>query len=97
VCIPPLQAQLQGLILTLFPKMALPGVVRVSLGIESCEEDVDALVDVLGQIARQPRAGAGRHAAPTRDGTSRLTQAEVRQQMDDFVRAAAQRVYALSD
>ena len=58
VDVPPLLEQLQGLILTLFPRLNLPGVVRVSLGIENSAEDVDALVQVLGNIARQPRAGA---------------------------------------
>ena len=78
VGIPPLLEQLQGLILILFPRVALPGVVRVSLGIENSEEDVDTLIHVLGSIARQPRSGAER---------------DVRQQMDDFARAAAGRVY----
>jgi selenocysteine lyase/cysteine desulfurase len=79
VGVPPLLEQLQGLILRLFPRVALPGVVRVSLGIENSEEDVDTLIRVLGSIARQPRAEAEK---------------DVRQQMDDFVRAAARRVYA---
>ncbi len=78
----PLLQRLQGLILTLFPQVALPGLTRVSLGLENSAEEVDALIEVLDKIARQPRAGANRHV--------------VRQQMDDFARAAAQRVYAYS-
>jgi selenocysteine lyase/cysteine desulfurase len=78
VGVPPLLEQLQGLMLNLLPKLSLPGVVRVSLGIENSAEDVDALVRVLGEIARQPRRGA---------------EGDVRGQMDDFVRAAAGRVY----
>jgi selenocysteine lyase/cysteine desulfurase len=76
--IPPQLAQIQGLILTLFPGLALPGVVRVSLGLENSAEDVDTLIHVLGEIARQPRTGADR---------------DIRQQMADFARSAAQRVY----
>jgi hypothetical protein len=53
-------------------------VVRVSLGIENSEADVDTLIQVLGEIARQPRARGAR---------------EVQQQMDDFTRAAARSVY----
>ena len=75
----PLLARFQGLILTLFPQVSLPGLTRVSLGIENSDEDVDTLLHVLGTIARQPRAGANR---------------EFQQQMDDFARAAAQSVYA---
>ena len=76
--IPPLLQQFQGVMLTLFPKLSLPGVVRVSLGIENSAEDVDVLIRVLDSIARQPRAGV---------------KGDVEQQMDDFARAAAQRVY----
>jgi selenocysteine lyase/cysteine desulfurase len=74
----PLLAQLQGVILTLFPKIRLPGLTRVSLGIGNSNEDVDTLIHVLGKIARQPRP---------------LVQKNIQRQMNDFARAAAQRVY----
>jgi selenocysteine lyase/cysteine desulfurase len=89
----PLLALLQGLILTLFPQVALPGLTRVSLGIENSEEDVDTLIHVLGKIARQPRAGVDNPFASTKNGTPTAPQTVVQQQMDDFARAAAQRVY----
>lgn len=76
---------LQGLILTLFPRVALQGLTRVSLGIENSPDDVDALIQVLGRIVRKPRAGVDR---PT------PTKTDLQTQMDDFVRAVAQRVYA---
>jgi selenocysteine lyase/cysteine desulfurase len=75
--IPPLLERFQGVLLTLFPRITLPGVVRVSLGIENTEEDVDRLIQVLGGIAKRPRTGV-----------------DVRRQMDDCARAAAERVYA---
>ena len=87
--ISPVLERFQGLILTLFPKLALPGVVRVSLGIENRAEDVDTLIAVLGKIARQAQARVGRKGASRPDSTPGLPQAE----MDDFIRAAAQRVY----
>jgi hypothetical protein len=80
----PLLERFQGLIVTLFPQVSLPGLTRVSLGIENGAEDIDALLQVLGQIARQPRAGMGNPFASTTD---------VQQQMDDFAGAAARRVY----
>ena len=86
--VPPLLALLQGVILTLFSQVSLPGLTRVSLGIENGAEDIDTLIHVLGKIARQPRSGAATH-----NGTSSLPQADVQQQMDDFARAAAQKVY----
>jgi selenocysteine lyase/cysteine desulfurase len=81
----PLLERFQGLIVTLFPKLNLPGLVRVSLGIENSEDDVGTLIHVLGGIARQPRAGA--------ESPFASTQADVQQQMDDFTRAVAQRIY----
>ena len=57
----------------------------MSLGIENSAEDVDTLIHVLGKIARQPRAGV--------DNPFASTQTDVQKQMDDFARAAAQRVY----
>jgi selenocysteine lyase/cysteine desulfurase len=52
--IPPALEQFQRLIVTLFPRLNLPGVARVSLGIENTAEDVDRLLTVLGTI-RQGR------------------------------------------
>jgi selenocysteine lyase/cysteine desulfurase len=57
VNIPKLLEQFQGLLLTLFPKLSLPGLVRVSLGIGNSEEDVDTLIQVLDKIARQRSTG----------------------------------------
>jgi selenocysteine lyase/cysteine desulfurase len=90
----PRLASFQGLMLNLFPKIALPGLVRVSLGLENSEEDVDTLIHMLGQIARQPRARMDRNLAAAPDGIRRPAQMDVKQQMDDFARAAAQLVYA---
>jgi selenocysteine lyase/cysteine desulfurase len=77
--VPPWAERLQGVILTVLRRLELPGVARVSLGIENSEEDVDTLIDVLGGIARQPRSGS-----PGK---------RVKQQLDEFSEAAAQRVY----
>ncbi len=76
--VPPLLEQFQGVMLTLVPKLSLPGLTRVSLGIENSAEEIDTLIQVLGDIARQPRTRS--------DG-------DVQRQMDAFARAAAQRVY----
>jgi selenocysteine lyase/cysteine desulfurase len=67
----------QWLIVILLPSLELPGVARVSLGIENSEQDVDWLLDVLGQIARHTPSRAR----------------DVRRRMDAFVEAAAQNVY----
>jgi len=71
----------QRVLVNIFPRLSLPGVARVSLGIENTEEDVDTLLRVLGDIAREPKANAAKG---------------LRAQIDAFTAAAAQRVYARS-
>ncbi len=87
--ISPFLEQFQRLIVTLFPKLKLPGLARVSLGIENNQEDVDRLIHVLDKIARKEN-----HAASTQNGTPTLPKANVQQQMDDFAKATALRVYS---
>ena len=77
--VPPWAERLQGVILTVLRRFELPGVVRVSLGLENNEEDVDRLIHVLGDIARQPKGGPA--------------EKDVRQQMDESSKTAARRVY----
>jgi selenocysteine lyase/cysteine desulfurase len=79
VNVPPILEQFQGLLLTLFPRLNLPGVVRVSLGIENNEAEIDELLRVLGQIARQPGSETGQMA---------------QKQMSHFVTSTARKVYA---
>lgn len=81
----PLQ-QFQGAMLTLVPRLSLPGLTRVSLGIENSVEDVDALLEVLDQITRQPLAREENPLATQRT--------DIQLKMDEFAAAAAQRVYA---
>ena len=80
VGVPPWAERLQRLILIVLRRFELPGVVRVSLGLQTSEEDIDTLIHVLGGIARQPKVGASEKA--------------VRQQMDASCTASAGRVYA---
>ena len=82
--IPPLLQQFQGVMLTLFPQLALPGLTRVSLGIENTVREIDTLIDVLDKIARQPAA---------EDNPFATIKTDIQRQMDDFARAAAQRIY----
>jgi selenocysteine lyase/cysteine desulfurase len=74
----PFLERFQRLIATLFHKVNFPGLARVSFGIENTEEDIDTFIDVLGKIARQPRTSSHH---------------DVKHQMNEFTRAASQRVY----
>ena len=80
--VPPWAEQVQRLILTVLRRFELPGVVRVSLGIDNSEADVDTLIRVLDGIARQPK--------------DRAPEKIFRQQMDDACKASAQKVYAVT-
>ena len=74
----PALEQFQGVILTLFKQVSLPGLTRISLGIENNAEEIDTMLQVLRDIATQP------HSA---------SDAAVQRQMNDFACAAAQCVY----
>ena len=76
--IPRFLEELQRFVVTLFPRLALPGVARVSLGLQNSVEDVDTFLRVLGEIARE-RGGRDRRVAL---------------EIETFVRSAAERVYA---
>ena len=80
--IPAWAQEIQRVMLTLLRRMELPGVVRVSLGIENGEDDVDTLLRVLGDTARRHGGKTDKKAA--------------RRQMDDLAETAARRVYAES-
>jgi selenocysteine lyase/cysteine desulfurase len=75
----PVSEFLQRGVVTVAPGLSLPGVVRVSFGIENTEEDVDALIAALAQIASEKPGGAS----------------ELNGQMDRFMAEAAARVYAV--
>ena len=92
----PLLERFQGLMLTVLPQISLPGLTRMSLGIENDEADVDKLIEVLGKIARHPRARVDNPFTSRQNGAARPPQTAIEQQMDDFARAAGQKVYSLS-
>ena len=75
--------QFQRLLLKVFPGVSLPGLTRVSFGIENTREDIDALLDMLGRIARQP---AVRHNPFARKKT------DVQRGMAAFAQAVASRI-----
>jgi hypothetical protein len=97
LAIHPLRARAADLAIVLFPRLMstmLPGLDRASLGIENDEEDVDTLIRVLGDIARQPRTWADRLIAALHNGTPFLPQTDVQRRMDDFATAVTQRIYS---
>jgi hypothetical protein len=76
-----------------FFRSLLPGLVRVSFGIENEERDVDTLIQVLEAIASSARSRTERLLASTHNGTPWLPQTDVQDQMRDYAAACATRVY----
>jgi len=79
----------------MFTGITLPGLVRISLGLENTKEDIDTLVSMLGQIAgKTPQVSTGSQSASPGKGSSPVSKEKVKQQLKDFVEAAALRVYS---
>ena len=83
--IPPPLAQFQRVLVTLLPKPSMPGLTRVSLGLENTEAEIDRLLEGLREIAQERRA-------PGRRGRTG-PKVNVQQQLDASPRAAAQRIF----
>ena len=93
--VPKMFEDFQRLIVILFPGLRLPGILRVSLGIGNSEEDVDDLIKMLGKITQKPvNKREGMPESPDA-GTILLTKKELKQQISDFIKAAATEVYSL--
>jgi selenocysteine lyase/cysteine desulfurase len=85
VGVPPSLEWIQRLMAILAPRLRFPGLVRVSLGIGNTEADVDTFLQVLDKIARQRR---------TPEESPSVPKTVIKQQIDDFVKASALRVYS---
>jgi selenocysteine lyase/cysteine desulfurase len=88
--VPPWLEKFQKVMVTVIPGMQLPGVVRISLGIENCESDIDVLINELHKI-RQSKEKNQVHNSP---GIDIISKNEIRKQMKDYTLAAARRVFA---
>jgi selenocysteine lyase/cysteine desulfurase len=79
-----------------FFRLILPGVVRVSLGLENDERDIEALIQALSDISRTPRSWPNRVIAATHNGTWMLGHTTVQDQMEDYSAARAAKVYGFA-
>ncbi len=75
--VPPALQQFQRFLVTLFPKLELPGMARVSFGLGNDPADIDVLAQALGRVARE---GPARRKA-------------LKKRMEGFVEGVEQRVY----
>ncbi len=79
----------QRLIQTAFPKVKLPGLVRISFGIENSESDIDNLIETLALILNKKK---GAKSKIERKGHHISTDA-VKKQMKEMVKHATERVF----
>lgn len=74
--------KLQRIIVTLFPKIELPGMVRISLGIENTEAEIDTCISVLEEIARGKKEKI------------QYPHENIKPQIEDFIKTVEQSVYS---
>jgi selenocysteine lyase/cysteine desulfurase len=72
----------QRFMLTVLPKISLPGLTRVSLGIENTEEDIDKLVEALNKIIKKVNT------------KNTLPKSEVQKQITALLNDSALKVYS---
>ena len=85
-----------GVGLLLFPRLTralLPGLVRVSLGLENGEADVDGLLRVLKKVTAARSSFLDRALARTRNGTWALPRTSVQREIESLVAARVDAVY----
>lgn len=73
----------------------LPGLIRVSFGLENEDSEVDRLIKVLERIDSAPRSTVNRLLAFTRNGTPFLARTDVQEQMKEFLETCIKKVYSL--
>jgi selenocysteine lyase/cysteine desulfurase len=79
-----------------FFRLILPGVVRVSLGLENDEQDIDALIQALSAISLAPRSWPNRVIAATHNGTWMLPHTTIQDQIEGYSAARAAKVYGFA-
>jgi selenocysteine lyase/cysteine desulfurase len=87
--LPPALQVVQNLILTLVPRVSnlIPGLVRVSIGIENETIDIERFIMVLEEIIHEPNS-------KTRNSMVSSLQPETRKLMEEFCETRIQKVYA---
>jgi selenocysteine lyase/cysteine desulfurase len=85
--------QFQRIIVTVFPRLQLPGVLRVSLGIGNSEQEIDTFIRVFGEIAKE-KMGTKSNRNKVIYQKPGLTKTQVKKQMKEFVNAAVEKVYS---
>ena len=75
------------------PSSLLPGLVRVSLGIQNNEKEIKRLIDVLKEISEMPRTWVDRFIASKHNGTPFMKRTATEKEMDAFTRGYVHKVF----
>ncbi len=84
----------QRIIISVFPKLQLPGLARVSFGIENSQEDIETLVQALGNIANKLQSKNGTQSTTDKSDSPGLSRTEVQKLMKEFALDAGRKVFA---
>jgi len=89
----PTLERVQRTIVNVFPWVTLPGLLRVSLGIQNTKEEIDRLVITLGKISGKPGLTSAVNDTAMK-GTFLVPSAIVKRRMKEFVEEVELRVYS---
>jgi len=78
-----------------FTDLILPGLLRVSFGIENDENEVDSFIKVLKKIASQPRSLGQKLLAQAYNGLVYLPHTKVQENIEAYVNASVKKVFNL--
>lgn len=93
--VPPALEQFQRIMVKLFPTLSLPGLVRISFGIENSPEEVDLLIHMLRKIARLPSGQQEMAEASWIWGRPIYSKEEINLQLEDFLLEVSWKVYSI--
>jgi selenocysteine lyase/cysteine desulfurase len=82
----------QRVIVTVFPRLQLPGVLRISYGIGNSDEEIDTFIRVFGEIAEE-KMGTKSNRNKVIYQKPGLNKTLVKKQMKEFVKSASEKVY----
>jgi selenocysteine lyase/cysteine desulfurase len=92
----PLRARAANIALRIWPRLSanmLPGLIRISLGLENSRADIDQLLHALEQISLAPRSAATKLAAALHSGSALLPGTETQARIAAFSQSISEKVY----
>lgn len=91
VGIPPWAQKVQHIMLSLFPKLELPGITRVSLGIENNRKEIEKFLEVLREVAVE--ADKANRKSNKRSSQDKEISRQVKLEIEKFVEAVSGGIY----